>query len=352
VSGARDGAAEEAPAAQASPTVSVVVPVYRVARVIAGCIDTIAAQDHRPLEVIVVDDCGGDESTELAVAALTRHGLEHRLVRHAANRGLGAARNSGLAAARGDYVWFLDADDRAVPRILSTLIAAAQRHSADVAVCRTLRVRPDGAPLGVDEAPWHAKALTGPEAARQLLRNGIRAYSGSKILRRGALPERMFDEGRAYEDFRPVLVLFLGVETVALVDEPLFRYTRTAGSISDRFAPHTTDLFDVAADVRGVLDLARDSVGADAGAVARGWDDAYLEYLYLNAVLPVANLALRAEHAGRADGATRAAVRRSRSAIKPRDVLRLTATGRYRLAASAAVLKASPRSYSRVLARR
>ncbi|HEX5852076.1 MAG TPA: glycosyltransferase, partial [Solirubrobacteraceae bacterium] len=87
------------------PSVSVIVPVYMGERFLADALDSVAAQTYAPLETIVVDDGSPDRSAEIAAG---RPGV--RLIRQK-NQGVAAARNAGLAAARGELLAFLDQDD-------------------------------------------------------------------------------------------------------------------------------------------------------------------------------------------------------------------------------------------------
>src|SRR5687768_11758936 len=96
-----------------SPLLSVVIPVYNVERYIADCLESLLAQSYLSFEAILVDD----GSTDRSVAIAERYAAEDPRLRfvHQANAGLGAARNRGVAAARGTYLTFLDPDDLLVP---------------------------------------------------------------------------------------------------------------------------------------------------------------------------------------------------------------------------------------------
>lgn len=94
-------------------TISVIIPVWNRAREVCNAIDSAFAQTLPPLEVIVVDDGSTDETPE----ALARYGDRIRVVRQR-NQGCAAARNAGIAVARGDLVAFLDSDDVWLPRKL------------------------------------------------------------------------------------------------------------------------------------------------------------------------------------------------------------------------------------------
>lgn len=93
--------------ATGAPDVSVVIPVYEQPELLAEALDSVAEQTYDDLEVVVVDDASSCDYD----AVLARTDLDVRLLVHDENRGAGAARNTGIEAARGTYVAFLDADD-------------------------------------------------------------------------------------------------------------------------------------------------------------------------------------------------------------------------------------------------
>lgn len=101
------------------PLVSVIVNVYNGERYLAEAIESVFAQTHRPLELIVVDD--GSEDGTASVAR--KFEPELRYV-HQPNGGIGSARNHGVRLARGEYLAFLDADDRFVPDKLERQLRA------------------------------------------------------------------------------------------------------------------------------------------------------------------------------------------------------------------------------------
>ena len=324
------------------PTVSVVIPVYRAAAHIETCISALAAQTVRPTEILLVDDRGGDESMALGEAAAERLGLNRQSIVQPQNKGSGPTRNAGLAAATGDLVWFLDSDDGADPRFLEVMTAALGDHDAEVAVCRTLRVDPDGGNEEIDEPAYDCDVISGAEFARDLMVDRYRGWPGNKLFRRAALPQPFFDEGRAYEDFLPTLRVGLESKRVALVDAPLYRYTRTPSSMSAQFASYTTDLFPISDDVADLLQ--------SAGRLP-GWNRQLALYRVLNIVMPVANLAIRARLGGDVSARTAAAIDEARQLLTPAEFRALLADRRYRTLLSMAVLKASPALYSRLLQR-
>ena len=94
--------------------VSIIIPVYNVESYIADCIQSVMRQTFQgPMECILVDDCGNDNSMSVVEDMLSNYGgpIEFKVLHHEHNRGLSAARNTGTEAASGDYVYYLDSDD-------------------------------------------------------------------------------------------------------------------------------------------------------------------------------------------------------------------------------------------------
>ena len=93
--------------------VSIIIPVYNVATFIVRCLQSVVIQKGvADMELLLVDDCGTDNSIELADNFLKDcKGVNYKVLHHNQNRGLSAARNTGLKAAKGEYVYFLDSDD-------------------------------------------------------------------------------------------------------------------------------------------------------------------------------------------------------------------------------------------------
>jgi glycosyltransferase involved in cell wall biosynthesis len=104
-------------------TVSVVIPIYNYGRFLREALDSALAQTYPPLEVIVVDDGSTDDTPQV----LAGYGDRIRAIRQD-NHGVGAARNTGIAAARGEYIAFLDSDDIWRPGKLESEMA---RFAAD-----------------------------------------------------------------------------------------------------------------------------------------------------------------------------------------------------------------------------
>jgi glycosyltransferase involved in cell wall biosynthesis len=117
--------------------VTVAVSLYNYAQYLPACLDSVAAQSHPHLELVIVDDASHlDGSAAAGSAWLDTHADRFDralLLRHTHNRGLAAARNTAFAAARTDYVFVLDADNLLAPAALARLHAAAVDRPFDAA---------------------------------------------------------------------------------------------------------------------------------------------------------------------------------------------------------------------------
>lgn len=108
--------------------ISIIIPLYNKGKLVERSLGSIVAQDFHDCEVIVVDDGSTDDSAEVVRCYAAGHGLDMLRVIQQDNAGVGAARNRGIAEARGEYVTFLDADDEWRPGHLEALAALARNY--------------------------------------------------------------------------------------------------------------------------------------------------------------------------------------------------------------------------------
>lgn len=136
------------------PQVSVVIPAYNAGDFIALTLDTVAAQTWRGFEVVVVDDGSGDATQAVAEAYLREHGLPGRCIRQE-NKKIAGARNTGMRAARGEFIALLDHDDLWYPDKLAVVMDEFRRHPEADLVCHNENVSRGGRVVRVcRNGPW------------------------------------------------------------------------------------------------------------------------------------------------------------------------------------------------------
>ena len=104
---------------------SVIVPLYNKEAYVAKALESVLSQTFRDFEVVFVDDCSTDASPQLMESFLQESGFTGHILKQEQNGGVAAARNRGLEGAKGDYLCFLDADDRMAENALEVAVAAA-----------------------------------------------------------------------------------------------------------------------------------------------------------------------------------------------------------------------------------
>lgn len=115
--------------------VTIIVPVYNVSAYIERCWESLVKQTYKEIEILFVDDCGTDDSVEKLQKLIDTHpGIYCKILHHDHNRGLSAARNTGLMAATGDYVYFLDSDDDITEDCIERLVAPVMNDEIDIVV--------------------------------------------------------------------------------------------------------------------------------------------------------------------------------------------------------------------------
>ena len=115
------------------PKISVIIPVYNVEKYIEECLESIVNQTFTDTEIICVDDCGTDASMSVVERYAQQDG-RIKILHHEKNKGLGAARNTGMDEANGEYIFFLDSDDYALPDTLKNLYEKAIQTKSDITV--------------------------------------------------------------------------------------------------------------------------------------------------------------------------------------------------------------------------
>lgn len=242
------------------PLVSVIVPVYNVASYLDCCLDSIRGQTHQRLEIILIEDCSTDDSLSL----VERHLVDPRvrLLRHARNAGLSAARNTGIEAATGDFVLFVDSDDAIAPALVESCLTHAQASGADVVVFDFVPFE-DGEALpetGRDVDCLGAMSLD----AMQYFR--LPHFAWLKFIRAELLrdPRLRFPIGLYYEDWPFHWQLGFVSDSIHTLAGQWYYYRQRGGSITASRGRKLLDQFKVQ---RLVLEMVRQQGGREAAAV-------------------------------------------------------------------------------------
>lgn len=211
-----------------TPSVSIIVPVFNVAHYLDACLGSLCQQTMSDIEIICVDDASSDGSSAL-LDAVARQDTRVVILKHANNRGLSAARNTGLRSARGPWVLFVDSDDVVSSHLCEHVLNAATVHAAD-SVFFNYTVFTDGQPIPPEPTP----AVAVPANRPALLRRP--AFAWSKFVRTDLMRTRgiAFPEGLCFEDIPVHWRLVIEAQRPVFLNEPLVWYRQRAGAITSR----------------------------------------------------------------------------------------------------------------------
>ncbi|MDR2891159.1 MAG: glycosyltransferase [Alistipes sp.] len=206
--------------------VSVIVPVYNAEKYLARAIDSVLAQTHKNLELILIDDGSMDGSGAICDDYATQ---DPRVkVIHKANGGVSAARNDGIEAAEGEFIAFCDNDDFMAPGMLARLLEICADTDADIAHCRRERALIDTLPT---PPPQKVKVMTGREALENFYAE-CTPYVWDKLCRRRVWRDVRFPVGSyAGEDVTVVHHLLWAARKIAVTREKLYCHYLNPGSV-------------------------------------------------------------------------------------------------------------------------
>lgn len=259
--------------------ISVIVPVYQVEDYLERCVNSIRSQTYRNLEIILVDDGATDRSPEICDALAEQD--ERIVVIHKENSGPSAARNTGLDAATGDYVSFVDSDDWIGPESYEHLIGAMEdgvqiamggmgNCKNETEIINALRFDHQDRCSGEEAL---LAMLYSPRKDRKRCRNHMLYMTLSNKLFRKELWENVRLEGRITEDVLALFQIYLITDQVARIPELVYYYFRRPGSLTrgnehegrkesleslKRLADYATTkkLMDVCIDMRVIAEFA------------------------------------------------------------------------------------------------
>ena len=235
-----------------APLISVITPLYNARQTLDACVQSALEQTHRSIELLLIDDGSTDGSGEMCDGYAARDARVR--VIHQPNRGVSAARNVGLRAARGEYIAWLDSDDSYAPHALEALLRALRDQGADIAVCNYWNINGGERSLRYPNITRDA-VFTREEYMGYILTKTAAAGVPSTLMPRRIFEGIAFPEGKTFEDIRVTYRLYERAERVALVAEPLFFRTRHDGSLSS-----TADLALRIDNMRGYIERYRDAV--------------------------------------------------------------------------------------------
>lgn len=215
--------------------VSIIIPFFNAGPYLKRCLDSVFRQDLDDYEIICVNDGSTDNSRDIAGEYVSTQ-LPVKIISQD-NRGLSHARNTGMRAAEGEYIMFVDGDDYLEENVLGELYGICRKYGLDMLDFRVNVVR-DGIKRsmypesnrtsGISKGRDYFSAYIAGHGKQPFVSAWSHIYRRELITRQGL----QFIEGRKYEDLVFTAGAYLGAEAVMYTDIQVYNYVKVRGSIT------------------------------------------------------------------------------------------------------------------------
>ncbi|MBK8156015.1 MAG: glycosyltransferase family 2 protein [Streptococcus sp.] len=179
--------------------VSIVVPIYNVEKYLEKCIISLIHQTYQNLEIILVVDGSPDASIDICKKWASKD--DRIKIINKENGGLSDARNSGLKAASGELISFVDSDDWVSINMIEKMVNAIKSNNVDMAICQFVSVYPNGYMEKNYNSEIDSRIVNRDELSELTLKDDeITSHVWRRLYKRSLIPEDVFPKGRNFED--------------------------------------------------------------------------------------------------------------------------------------------------------
>ena len=214
--------------------VSIIIPVYKVEKYIRTCLESVLRQDYHDIEIVIVDDCSPDSSIEIAKEVIKATDIPTLFVTHKRNKGLSAARNSGIEASTGDAIYFMDSDDELYDNTaISHLVQKMHSTGADIVAGNYQRIYDNNNKI-TSTRYSQEKIFTGSSEIIESYGNGdIPITAWNKLIKIEFITQHslLFKEGILHEDELWTFNTVLTANCIVLTGRTTYNYYIQQNSI-------------------------------------------------------------------------------------------------------------------------
>lgn len=256
--------------------ISVIIPFFKVAPFVERCTRSLMEQTLEDVEFIFVDDKSPDESAEIIRRVVSEYNRNVKILKHTENKGLPAARNTGLAEAKGDFVFHCDSDDYLEPTMLEDMYKASVEDEADYIYCDYY------IDFGTSRRYMGNPSFSEPEKmVKEGFLAGMMKYNvWNKLVKRSLYSsgdDILFPSGHSMGEDMTMIMLALKATKVGYVQKALYHYMKTnSNAFTSTFSER--HLSDTLFNTSRTLESLRASGFKE--------DDKFLSFFKLNVKLP------------------------------------------------------------------
>jgi glycosyltransferase involved in cell wall biosynthesis len=223
------------------PEISIIVPVYNVEDYLEDCLNSILVQSFQNFEVILVNDGSTDRSGSICDDYAKKD--DRIKVVHQEYQGVSSARNVGIANAEGEFIGFVDSDDRIDIHMYKTLYELCKETGSHISICKLGR-EIDGKLIN-EESQEFIKEMDKEDGLRELFRGILFRFSlCNKLFKKSCFKDIVFPEGRIHEDLATTYKLFAAAEKSIYMNYIGYIYVKRQNSIlTSKFNEKRLDAF-------------------------------------------------------------------------------------------------------------
>ena len=215
------------------PLVSVIVPVYKVADYLERCLVSLCGQSLHGIEIILVNDASPDRCGIVCEEYATKD-ARIKVIHHKENRGLSAARNTGIANASSDYLMFVDGDDWVHEDFCKAPYECAVKYQADLVLFNLFRIKYSGCLSYSEIKDFNRKDgyKSHTEATDLLFSESIGNSACNKLYNKKLFKTILYPEGSFYEDWGTTYKIVWQADQIFYLDRVLYYYSFRKNSIT------------------------------------------------------------------------------------------------------------------------
>ena len=224
------------------PLISIIIPCFNAEKTLEKCLKSVVQQSYANLEIIIIDDGSTDETS--LIYNKFQSNDERILVLKLQNSGVSKARNTGVKAATGDYICFVDSDDWAELNYCSELYSLLVGENADISIVEASYEDENGNVL-CSKPISDEKIFDGNRALVLLLEDQeIQSHPWGKLFKADLLRNVHFPENlKCFEDYSTLFKIFNKAVKVVKSNEKLYHYIQREDSLSHNLSPETAYQF-------------------------------------------------------------------------------------------------------------
>lgn len=232
------------------PSISVIIPVYQAEKYLKKCVESVQNQSFTDWEIVLIDDCCTDESPAICDQCAAED-ERIRVFHKKKNGGVSRARNLGLNEAEGEYIAFLDVDDRYEYNMLETLWNEREKADADSVACAHLNLWFDGTKqpelvmqAGVYDAEKIREGIVYPLLGDRLAQPVFNGFIWRYLFSASILKQNHITfEGAYLEDELFLMEYFCNAKKLAVTEAPLYRYFHNPSSATHKYMADFMQVF-------------------------------------------------------------------------------------------------------------